>query len=123
MLYLAVSTVEILENPSGVSAFAPNAVSVRCSASCFSACNTTWIRTVINGSETGYSLVTDSALVSTTEQTDGERLIVTCTLTIEPTSTLDTGNYSCRVMLNSFETTSRQAEVVIYGKISDLRLV
>ena len=105
--------IPILENPVGVSAFSPSAVKIRCSATCIPACSISWIVTFPNGS--GITLISStSGNFNITEQVNGDTQ--TSILTLEPTSELDTGNYSCRAMNLAYENTSRPAEVIISHK-------
>ena len=103
----------ILEDPVKDFAFAPDVISVVCKASGFPVPTITWIRTSMNGSVTELSS-SSSSNISITEQVDGVTLA--SSLTIVPTSILDTGNYSCRAVNMFGNVISDQAEVVIYGK-------
>ena len=101
------------------SAFAPDTISVMCRVSSFPVPTIAWIRTYINGSETEL-ISSSSSNISITEQVDGVTLH--SSLTVDPTSILDTGNYSCRAVNDFGNVISHQAELVIYGK-RDVRLI
>ena len=101
-----------MDNPVRDSAFAPDAVSVVCRASGLPVPNITWIKTATNGSET--VLFSSSHNLNITEQVD--KVTLDSSLTVDPTSVLDTGNYSCRAVNDFGNVLSDQAEVVIYGK-------
>ena len=102
----------ILEDPERISAFAPDAVSVMCRASGFPIPTITWIRMAMNGSVT--ELSSSSSNLDITEQVD--EVTLNSTLMVDPTSILDTGNYSCRAVNEFGNVTSNLAEVLIYGK-------
>ena len=69
-----------------------------------------------NGSVFKYSI--SSGNLNITEELDG--LNQTSTLTIEPTSALDTANYSCRVMNGFGQRESEQTEVIVFCELLDL---
>ena len=116
-LFIAATvSVTINEEPVGDTVIAPTKVDLRCRADGVPTPTISWIKTLQNGSVFEYSM--SSGNLNITEELDG--LNQTSTLTIEPTSALDTANYSCRAMNGFGQRESEQTEVRVFGKLLDL---
>ena len=73
----------------------------------------TWTKVFPNGTTVEVSESMSNIAISTT--ISGEN--VTSTLTIEPTNTFDTANYSCTAENMFGSVISSEAEVTVFGKI------
>ena len=116
LLIAATVSVTIHEEPVGDAVIAPTKVKLRCRADGVHTPTISWIKTHQNGSVFEYSM--SSGNLNITEELDG--LNQTSTLTIEPTSALDTANYSCRAMNGFGERQSEQTEVIVFCELFDL---
>ena len=116
-LFIAATvSVTIHEEPVGDTVIAPNKIELRCRADSVPTPSISWIKTIQNGSVFEYSM--SSGNLNINEELDG--LNQTGTLTIEPTSALDSANYSCRAMNGFGERESGQTEVIVFGELLDL---
>ena len=116
-LFIAATvSVTIREKPVGDTVIAPTKVDLRCRADGVPTPTISWIKTLQNGSVFEYSMC--SGNLNITEELDG--LNQTSTLTIEPTSALDSANYSCRAMNGFGERESDKTEVRVFGKLLDV---
>ena len=100
----------------GDTVIGPTKVDLRCRADGVPIPTFSWIKTLQNGSVFVYSMSSGNLNIS--EELDG--LNQTSTLTIEPTSALDSANYSCRATNGFGQRESEQTEVIVFGEILDL---
>ena len=116
-LFIAATvSLTIHEEPVGDTVIAPTKVDLRCRADGVPTPTISWIKTLQNGSVFVYSM--SSCNLNITEELDD--LNQTSTLTIEPTSALDSANYSCRAMNGFGERESEQTEVIVFCELFNL---
>ena len=102
----------IFEEPQPQDILAPAAVTLTCSSDGQPVPDIIWIKRLANG--TTFEFTSSFANINITEDVNEPNK--TSYLTIEPTTALDTANYSCRVQNLVGSLTSTEAEVNIFGK-------
>lgn len=111
--FLSAVSVTIYDEPQPQAMLAPAAVTLMCRGDGQPVPNIVWIKRLDNGTMLEFTSSFDN--INITEVINKPNK--TSYLTIEPTSALDTVNYSCRVENLVGSLTSREAMVTVYGKL------
>ena len=105
----------IYDEPQSQAVLAPGAVTLRCRGDGQPLPDIVWIKRLANGTTFEFTSSSDNINITDVVSKPNK----TSYLTIEPTSALDTANYSCRVENLVGSLTSGEAVVTVYGTLDN----
>ena len=107
----------IYEHPASDSVVAPDMVVLTCQADGEPVPDIVWIKESADETVTEFNATTVTSTGNITIEENIDGLNKTSTLRIQPTSALDTANYTCIAQNNVGRLPSRTAQVTVYGKL------